>query len=149
MRVILNKTVDRVGPVGSIVEVSNGYARNYLFPNNLAVTATESNIRTVEKIKAKDIQLEKEIKLQAEEKAKSISDLSLTTEVKAGEDDKLYGSVSTNDVQKLLADNGIQVERRDIMLKTPIRSIGAYKIDIVCYSGVRAPLKLWVVKKTE
>ncbi len=147
MKVILNKNIDRVGPVGNIVNVRDGYARNYLIPKGLAVMATPENIKIVEKVKSKEILKEKELHAQAGTLAQKINEMSATLEVNVGEDEKLYGSVSNSDIQEILKEKGIEVDRKDILLKKPIRTVGAYQVEISCHTNVRGTLKLWVVQK--
>ena len=146
-KVILNANVETLGTVGQVVEVRDGYARNFLLPRNLAQAATPANVRLVEKQKAKEIATEKQTKTSAEELAAKIGALTLVIEVNAGDDDKLFGSVSNSDVADLLAKEGFELDKKNVLIKTPIRKTGSYQVDVRCYHAVRASLKLNVVRK--
>lgn len=149
MQVILNKTVDELGSVGEVVSVKDGYARNYLFPRGLASEATAANIKIVERLKAKEMEREKVERAGAEALASRINGVSATLEVNAGEDDKLFGSVTAADIQRLLGAQGVEVEKKDVLIKSPIRKLGTYDVEVRCHSNVRATMKLTVIKKAE
>jgi len=145
MKIILNQNVENLGSVGDVVAVRDGFARNYLIPRGWAVLATPSSVKVVEREKAKDIQQEKEIKAQAEELAKKIRSISVTLETNAGDDGKLFGSVTPSHVQALLAKEDISIDKKDIRIAQSIRKVGAYEVEIRCYTNLKAALKLWVV----
>jgi len=147
MQVILNQNVEALGTVGQVVEVRDGYARNFLLPRGLAQSATPANVRIVEKQKKKEIETEKQTKSAAEELAAKVGALTLVIEVNAGDDDKLFGSVSNADVAELLAKEGFEIDRKNVLIKTPIRKTGVHQVDVRCYHAVRASLKLSVVRK--
>lgn len=149
MKVILNKNVENVGAVGQVVEVKMGFARNYLIPQGFARLATPGNVKTVERQKAKEIQKEKESRATAEQQAQKISALTLSLEVNAGEDDKLYGSVSNADVAEALAKQGVEVDRKDVLIKKPIRTIGIHQVEVRCYSKLKASLKVLVARRKQ
>lgn len=147
MQVILNQNVETLGTVGQVIEVRDGYARNFLLPRGLAQVATPENVRIVERQKAKEIEKEKSTKAEAEALAQKIGALALTIEVNAGEDDKLFGSVTNVDVAELLSKQGFEVDKKNVLIKTPIRKTGTYQVDVRCYHSVRASVKLSVVRR--
>ena len=149
MQIILNHNVEGLGAVGDVLKVKDGYARNYLIPKGLAVTATSSNVRVVEKIKVKEIEVERDKKAIAEELAKKILSVTLTLEAKAGEDGKLFGSISAGDIQEVLNQQDLVIDRKNILLKQPIKKTGSYSVEIRCYTNLKATLKFSVVNKQD
>lgn len=146
-KVILNANVETLGTVGQVVEVRDGYARNFLLPRGLAHVATPANVRIVEKQKSKEIAKEKQAKSAAEELVQKLNALALTFEANAGEDDKLFGSVGSAEVQELLAKEGIEIDKKHVLIKTPIRKTGVFQIDVRCYHNVKASVKLSVLRR--
>ncbi len=146
-KVILLKDVDNLGKSGDVVSASEGYARNFLFPRGIALSATEQNIKVAEvNRKQKTEAMEKE-KQEAAKLADAISKISCTIAVEAGKDDKLFGSVTSADIQKALEAEGINVDKKKIELKDHITQIGIFQIPIKLHQEITANLKLWVVKK--
>jgi large subunit ribosomal protein L9 len=147
MKVILKEEVKNLGDLGEIVNVSNGYARNYLIPKGLAEFATPENMRMLDReSKIKKDKLEK-LKKEAELFAGKLEEVSCTIVKKAGEDDKLFGSVTTQDVQESLKNEGIEIDKKKIVLEEPIKSLGVYKVSIKVHPEVNASVKIWVVKE--
>jgi large subunit ribosomal protein L9 len=145
MKVILKETIDSLGIIGSEVLVSNGYARNYLLPQDKAVPATPQNRKMLAQIKAKfDIQIAKERKL-AEEMAQKLENVSCTIAAKVSEENRLYGSVTARDIIDALSGQEIVVEKRMILLKEPIKEIGTYKVPIRVYKDVEPEITVEVV----
>ena len=147
MEIILLDKIDNLGNVGDVVRVKPGYARNYLFPKGLAVRSSKRNIAFVEE-KRKNI----ELKIAKEEQASqaifdSLKNVEILMEVEVGENDKLFGSVTTMDLQKALNEQNIEIEKQDILLDNPIKSLGAYDIPIKVTSSLKQNIKLNVVKK--
>ena len=147
MEIILLDKIDNLGNVGDVVKVKPGYARNYLFPKGLAVRSSKRNIAFVEE-KRKNI----ELKIAKEEQASqaifdSLKNVEILMEVEVGENDKLFGSVTTMDLQKALNEQNIQIEKQDILLDNPIKSLGAYDIPIKVTSSLKQNIKVNVVKK--
>ena len=147
MEIILLDKIDNLGNVGDVVTVRPGYARNYLFPKGLAVRSSKRNIAFVEE-KRKNI----ELKIAKEEQASqaifdSLKNVEILMEVEVGENDKLFGSVTTIDLQKALNDQNIEIEKQDILLDNPIKSLGAYDIPIKVTSSLKQNIKVNVVKK--
>ena len=147
MEIILLDKIDNLGNVGDVVKVKPGYARNYLFPKGLAVRSSKRNIAFVEE-KRKNI----ELKIAKEEQASqaifdSLKNVEILIEVEVGENDKLFGSVTTMDLQKALNDQNIEIEKQDILLDNPIKSLGVYDIPIKVTPSLKQNIKVNVVKK--
>ena len=147
MEIILLDKIDNLGNVGDVVSVKPGYARNYLFPKGLAVRSSKRNIAFVEE-KRKNI----ELKIAKEEQASqaifdSLKNVEILMEVEVGENDKLFGSVTTMDLQKALNEQNIEIEKQDILLNNPIKSLGVYDIPIKVTSSLKQSIKVNVVKK--
>jgi len=147
MKIILQNNVEGVGSVGEVVQVRDGYARNFLIPRGLASAATESNVRVVERQKAKQIQSEKEVRAKAEELARKIGAAVVTIEANAGEDDKLFGSITSADIQEALAAQGLTVDKKDVHVPQNIRKTGTYAIEVRCYTNLKANLKVQVLRR--
>jgi large subunit ribosomal protein L9 len=145
MKVILTQDMDSLGLAGEIVEVARGYARNYLIPKKVALEATEDNIRRTEaqrkNIEVKRIKL-KEDALKIKER---LADVVITIAQKAGEEEKLYGSVTSMDIAEQLEKQGITIERRKIVLDKPIKSLGEFSVPVKLHANVSAPIKVIVV----
>jgi len=148
MKVILREDVPEVGQAGQIVEVKDGYGRNYLIPRNLAIAASKANLRAIDEVtKQKDIR-QRKLRREAEVVKDKIEKLSLSAEVLVGEEEKVFGSVSVHDIVELLAQEGVTVPKNAIQLESPIKVLGVYTIPIKIEKDVTADLKLWVVKKS-
>jgi large subunit ribosomal protein L9 len=136
MRVILTETIESLGIIGSEVTVAAGYARNFLMPQKKAVPATPQNRKMLEQEKTKfEAQITKEKGL-AEEMAKRLEGVVCRINAKVGEEDRLYGSVSTRDIVDALATQDIKVEKRMVLLREPIKAIGSFKVPIRVYKEV-------------
>jgi large subunit ribosomal protein L9 len=147
MEVILNQDIDRLGKSGTIVNVKDGYARNFLIPNGLAVPLTPKNLERLEQEKKrKTLQLEK-AKQAAEELKNKLANLSLTIPVLIHEEDKLYGNITSLDIATALTEEGFNIDKNSIILDEPINSLGIYEVPIKLHSEVIANIKVWVVKK--
>jgi len=147
MEVILNQDVDRLGLAGTIVKVKDGFARNFLIPNGLAVPLTAANLKKLEQEKqSKILQLER-IKKEAEAFKDRLTNLSLTIPVLTQEDNKLYGSINSTDILHALKEEGFDIDRNSIILDEPIKSLGIYEIPIKLHPEVETKIKVWIVKK--
>ena len=146
MELILIKDVEHLGKLGDVVNVKKGYARNYLFPRKLALETTETNKKVVEKEKLKVEKKKKEGKKEAEELVEKLEKISLTIPVQVGEKDKLYGSITTQDIANLLKEEGFDIDKKKIELPTPIKALGIYNIKIKLAPEIIATVKVWVVK---
>ncbi len=147
MQVILKTDIEKLGKAGEVVGVKRGYARNFLFPKGLALAATAVNLKLIEQQKTQErLQQEKE-KEESQALAEKISSSSCTIPVQAGEDGKLYGSVTTQDIAEAYQAEGIVIDKRKIELAEPIKEIGVFKISIKLHPEVTAEAKVWVVKE--
>ena len=147
MKVILRSDVDRLGSAGEIVTVADGYARNYLLPRGFAVTATEGNVKLIEVEKKRIAKDQIRMKEEAEALAKQLEQLSLTISKQAGEEDKLFGSVTNKEIAEALARENHEIDRRKIILDEPIKALGIYTVPVKLHAEVTASVKLWVVKE--
>lgn len=147
VKLILLQDVEKLGKAGEVISVKDGYARNYLFPKGIALLATEQNLKAVEVEKKRKAEAQQKEKLEAQQLAERISRISCTIAVEVGRDDKLFGSVTSIDIQKALEAEGILVDKKKIDLKEHINQIGIYSVPIRLHPEVTANLKLWVVKK--
>ena len=147
MQVILRENVQNLGRTGDIVKVSEGYARNFLLPRNLVFVASEENVAQIEHHKRA---LEKKRLAQkslAEELSKKLADFSCTIARKVGEQDKLFGSVSSGDIADVLKKAGFAVEKRDVILIDPIKTLGVHPVTLKLSPEVTTTLKVWVIKE--
>jgi large subunit ribosomal protein L9 len=144
MKVILQKDVKNLGKKGEAVEVSEGYARNYLVPRGLVVMATDANLRTLKQEQdAKQNRKDRE-KKEAEQLAEKISNMKVKVTAKAGEAGKIFGSVTSADIAAALEKQGVKVDKRKIDLKDPIKVLGEYKVDVRVYQEMSATLTVKV-----
>ena len=147
MEIILKQDVDSLGLAGQTVQVSHGYARNYLFPRRLAVPATAANLKRVaEEVQRQEGRIARERTKLAKEAVK-LAKVSLTAAVKVGEDDKVFGSVTSQTITDLLAEQGYDFDRRDIILEEPLKALGQYDVEIKLGHGVSGTIKVWVVRE--
>lgn len=146
MKVILKKSMSNLGLSGDVVKVAEGYARNYLIPKGFAIKANEKNLKELEHYK-KIIQnnLEKE-KKEAQNLADKLSGHSCTISKKVGEEEKLFGTVTTADIEEVLQKDGFSVSRKDIVIPEPIKALGVYTVTVKVYPEIDADLKVWVVE---
>ena len=147
MQVILRAEIERLGKIGDVVKVSPGYARNYLIPKNLAYPATGGNLKRIEFEKRRAAQLAEHELEQARKYAAKLGELSVTFQVKVGEEDKLYGSVTATDIADEAAKQGFELDRRKILLEEPIKKLGVYTAGVRLHPEVTAEIKVWVVKE--
>jgi len=146
-KVILQQAVSDLGEVGEIVSVRDGYARNFLLPRKLALLADENNIRQFSHQKKLTQDSMKKIIQSYKELAQKIEGVSCTITRKAGEEDKLFGSVNSKDIEESLKLEGITVDRKWIQLAEPIKILGVFTVPIKVHKEVTVNLKLWVVKE--
>jgi large subunit ribosomal protein L9 len=145
MKIILKETIDSLGIIGSEVTVADGYARNYLFPQGKAVKATPQNRKLMEQERSKvEIQIAKERKT-AEEMAARLEGIECKISARVTEEDRLYGSVNIRDIIDALAEQDVKIEKRMILLKEPIKSLGTYKVPIRVYKEVEPEITIEIV----
>ena len=147
MKVIMTETLDHVGDAGEIVEVKPGYARNYLLPRRLALVASTGNMAVYEEVKTRRGAQAAREKREAEERAEVLSKASITIAVAVGEEDRIFGSVTNQQIADLLKDQSFDIDRRTIQLDEPIRALGVYDVPIRVHPEVEATVKVWVVKE--
>ncbi|MBN2280125.1 MAG: 50S ribosomal protein L9 [Candidatus Marinimicrobia bacterium] len=146
MRIILLKDHENLGEAGTQVEVKTGFARNYLIPSGIALNATKENLKKFEEIaKQKKNKLARALK-SSQELAEKLKSLSLTVAVKVGEDDKIFGSVTTQMISEQLQEKGYDIDKRQIQLEEPIKALGIYDIPVRLHSEITTSVKLWVIK---
>jgi len=147
MQVILLEDIPSLGKSGDLVKVSDGYGRNCLIPQKKAVFATEKNLKSLEHQKRQVQQRLGKVKKTAEGMAQEIENFSLTIAKPAGETGKLFGSVTSMDIETSLKENGIEVDRKKIHLEEPIKNLGMFTVPIKLHADVVAHLKVWVVQE--
>ena len=148
MEVILVQDVGKFGKSGSVIKVKDGFARNFLFPRNLAVPATPGNLKKVEQEKKRIENLRQQEKERAENLAKRISGASITIAAQTHNEDKLYGSISSSEILSALKEEGItEIASDAVILEEPIKTTGVYEVEIRLYPEITAKIKVWVVKK--
>jgi len=147
MRIILLKEVARLGKKGDIVEVKDGYARNYLIPYGFALKATRENLKKFEELKRREEKLLEKRKKEALKLKERLEKTSLTIQVEAKENDEIYGSVGQIQIKNALKEEGIEIDKDKIQLEEPIKKIGVYKVKINLEKDIDAFLRVWVVKR--
>lgn len=147
MKIILKEKVEQLGSAWDIVNVKDGFARNFLFPRGLAIEVTKGNLKLIDEIKRGRSALKEKEKQQAEDLVKKLQDASFTLALEASPEDKLYGSVDAQALAKFLNAEGYQIDKKYIILDEPIKSLGVYQVDIKPHPEVSAKIKLWIVRK--
>ncbi len=147
MQVILLENVPALGKTGDLVKVSDGYGRNYLIPKKKAVLATDKSLKVIEHQKRQIQQRVEKTKKDAEKMAQRIETLSCTFARTVGESGKLFGSVTSMDIENYLKENGIEADRKKISLEEPIKNLGMFTVPIKLHPEVTAHLKVWVVQE--
>lgn len=147
MEVILKQDIEKLGKAGTIVNVKPGYARNFLIPNNLALVLNTANLKKLEQEKLRKTEELENLKKSAKELQEKLSSFSLTIPTLVHEEDKIYGSVTSQDIAKALKDEGFDIDKDLIVLEEPIKSIGIYEIPIKLHPEICAQIKVWIVKK--
>ncbi|MDO8667083.1 MAG: 50S ribosomal protein L9 [Gemmatimonadales bacterium] len=147
MDIILRQDVEKLGSAGEVVTVKDGYARNYLLPRGLAFEANESNRRRLEgERKQRDRKVAAEVGT-ARDLAAKLEKVSITFTMKAGDGDKLFGSVTTADIAERLQAEGFTIDRKAIELDEPIKALGVYKVPVRLHHDVKPEVRVWVVKE--
>lgn len=149
MEVILKEDVPKLGNRGDVVKVADGYGRNYLLPNKLAIEATAGNKSVIEQIKVSAVRKMAKEKGAAELLAKQFEGVSLLFTRKAGEGDQLFGSVTSGDIAHELEGRGFNIDRRKIILDHPLKTVGEYTVSIHLHREVKATVKVTVAKEAE
>jgi large subunit ribosomal protein L9 len=149
VKVILREDVPNLGDAGEIVSVKSGFARNYLLPQELAYEATESSVRRLEQERERAEQRARRDYLEARRQASQLEELSITFQARAGEESKLFGSITSADIADRLKEQGLdfQVDRKQIDLDEPIKALGVHNVPIRLHAEVRPEIKVWVIKE--
>ena len=147
MEVILREDVDKLGNRGQVVKVAAGYARNFLLPKRLAVAATASNKKIIEQERQAHLRKDAKLEVEAQDLAKLVNGVTVTIKQKAGENDQLFGSVTTKDVADALAAQNYAIDRRKVILDEPIKQLGEFKVPVRLHKDVTAEVTVVVAKE--
>jgi large subunit ribosomal protein L9 len=148
MEIILQEDVANLGAIGEVVKVRDGYGRNYLIPRGLAIEANRRNLRVLEHQKRLTAAKKEKDRQSAQGMSDRIAALSLTIQARAGEEDRLFGSVTNIDIEKALTAQGVMIDRRKIMLAEPIKQLGTYTVPVHLSSDVRGNITVNVVRES-
>jgi large subunit ribosomal protein L9 len=146
-KIILQENLENLGTRGEIVEVADGYARNYLLPRKIALPATPGNLKQLERIRTRLAKIEAQEHATATEAAASVTGTLLTFERKVAQTDQLFGSVTAADIAEALAAQGIEVDKRKVALREPIKALGEYEVPIKFHHNVAAKIKVIVTRE--
>jgi ribosomal protein L9 len=147
MKLILRKDIEKLGKVGDVITAKDGYARNYLIPRDIAFLASESNVRALEEEKKQvSRKMEKE-KKSSEVLAGELEKTSVTIKMKVGEDDKLFGSVTSQMIADALKEKGVTLDKRQIELEDTLKSLGIFDVNVKLAGGVAGKVKVWIVRE--
>ena len=147
MEVILRQAVENLGKPGDVVKVSNGYARNFLLPRGVAFEATPGNLKRIAQEKERLEAAENERRAAAQTLAERLEQVSLTFSARVGEEGKLFGSVTPADIAHQLEAQGFQIEKRQIDLHEPLRTLGVFRVPVRLHAEVKPEIKVWVIKQ--
>ena len=147
MEVILKNDVEKLGTQGQVVKVAAGFARNYLLPQGLAVAASASNKKIIEQQRQATLRKDAKFASDAKELGTLMSNVSITIHQKAGEDDQLFGSVTSQDLQEALDKQGYKIERKKIVLDHPIKKLGEYRVVVKLHKEVSIEIPVHVLKE--
>lgn len=148
MEVILRESIKSLGKAGDVVKVADGYARNYLIPKQLAIHADKKNLKLLEGQRKRILTRAATLKNEFDALASKLAEIKLEIQMLVGEEGKLFGSVTTIDIEKAIAEKGYEIDRKKIELAEPIKAIGDYEIEIRLHSEVTAKVSLSVVPKS-
>jgi large subunit ribosomal protein L9 len=147
MKVILIKDMENLGVIGDEVEVRDGYARNYLIPRSIAIKSAKGVLRVVEQKKREKAKREEKVIQQCREIAEKITAVSCTIPMEAGEEEKLFGSVTAEMISEAFKTEGIEIDKKKIVIEEPIKTLGAFNVEIKLHPEVKTQTRIWVVKK--
>ena len=145
MKVILKENVASLGKTGDTVKVSDGYARNFLIPKGLAIGATGKNLKTLEQEKKHILHMAEKEKNRAEALSEKLAGVTCTIARRVGDQDKLFGSVGAKDIEKALGEQGIEIDRKTILLDEPLKALGEFPVKIKLPAGASAEVKIRIV----
>ena len=147
MKLILLEDVTKLGHAGDVVEVAAGYARNYLVPKNFAMKATKGSVRQIENIKNQKASREEKKRNKFQQLADKIAGLSIDIPVEIGDEEQIFGTVSTAMIAEAIAEKGFEIDKKIIELETPIKSLGVYNVAIKLFDDIEPKIRVWVVRK--
>ena len=147
MKIVLKDDVKNIGKMGQIIDVADGYARNYLVPRGLAIEANTKNIKALEHEKRIIEKKAKKIKNSAQELSNKILAMTFTIKAKAGDEGKLFGSVTTMDIAELLQKEGIEIDKKKISLDEPIKRLGSYSVNVKLHPEISTQLNIQVIQE--
>jgi large subunit ribosomal protein L9 len=147
MEIILTQDVDTLGTAGQVIHVNPGYARNFLFPRGMAMPSTPANMKKIEERSRQDeIRVGRQV-TELTIVAEKLRKVSITASVKVGEDDKVFGAVTSQTITDLLAEKGYTFDRRDINLEEPLKALGSYDVELKLGHGITSSVQVWVVRE--
>jgi len=147
MEVILRQDYEGLGKTGDVVKVKDGFARNFLFPKGIAYLANSASRNRLENDLKQQVWRQNKDRRKAEELAKKLESISCTITVQVGEEDRMFGSVTSQNIADALAAQGFEFDKRKVILDEPIKSLGIYSVPIKLHTDVDATVKVWVVKE--
>lgn len=147
MEILLKKDIAGVGKEGERVSVSKGYARNFLLPKGFAMEVTSGNLERLMYEKRLKEQREAKLLKNAQELVKKLENISCTISVKTGKGEKMFGSVTSEDIVQAMKKEGIETDKKDILLPEPIKELGVYSIEVKVYHHLKGKIKVWVVRE--
>ena len=147
MKIILLEDVSKLGNAGDVIEVSSGYARNYLVPKNLAIKATRGTMRQIENIKNQKASREEKKRIKFQQLADQLAGLSVDIPVEISDEDQIFGTVSTTMIAEAIAEKGLNIDKKKIILEDPIKSLGVYNVGVKLYEDIEPKIRVWVVRK--
>lgn len=147
MKIILRKDFETLGKVGDVVVVKDGYARNFLIPKKIAYTATASALKAIEEEKLQQARAEKKFVKESEKIKTELEKVSVTIPVKVGEDDKLFGSVTSQNIADAISALGFKIDKKNILLEDTLKNLGVFEVNVKLHTSVTATIKVWVVKE--
>ena len=145
MQVILREDIDKLGKIGDLVKVADGYARNFLVPNKKAIEATPKNLHAMDHARKMVSDRLRKLKKEAAAEADTIKALSLTIKAKTGEEGKLFGSVTSMDIAEAAKAQGVVIDKRKIVLEEPIKRLGDYTVTVKLHADITADFKVSVI----
>lgn len=147
VQVILRRDVENLGRIGDVVQVKDGYARNYLLPQGIAYEATSGNLRRLEEESRRRERSAEQAQQRAQEMATRLDGRSVTFKMRASQEGKLFGSVTSADIARALAAEGLEVDRHIIGLEEPIKQLGVFRVPVRLHAAVRPEVTVWVVSE--
>ena len=147
MKIILRSDYESLGKAGDVVTVKDGYARNFLLPKGIAVVATPKNVTRLEEERKQALRIQEKEQQEFVDMAQDLEKISVTAAVAVGDEDKVFGSVTAQNIADLLKEKGFDIDKRKISLDEPIKALGVYNVPIKLHSDVEAQIRLWVVKE--